>query len=225
MIRVTVDPSSFIKTLNNVVKYSEGFLEGLHRGKPAFLANVGAFTLQTLKEYIDANARVNPQALHHVYEWYQTGVANARLFDIDYVVSGLGLSFNSTFRQSSVVKAGSNVPFYNKAEIMEYGVPVKIRPKAARVLAFTTEDGAEVFTPNEVRVENPGGNVQGEYEKVFNTFFSQYFTQAFLRSSGIWNYLENPFAFKQGFAAGAKVGRSKGVAVGQEWISKAGIIR
>ena len=225
MINVVIDTSQFVKTLNNVVKYSEEFLDGVRRGKPAFLANVGAFTLETLKEYIDSNARVNPEALHHVYEWYETGVANARLFDITYAVSGFGLSFNSTFRQSTVVKAGSNVPFYNKAEIMEYGIPVTIKPTAARVLAFTAEDGSEVFTPNEVRVERPGGSVQGEYQKVFNTFFSQYFTQAFLRSSGIWNYLENPFAYKKNFAAGAKMGRSKGIAVGTEWISKAGIIR
>lgn len=224
-LNVTIDTTQFVKTLNNAVKYSEGFLEGLHRGKPAFLANVGAYTIETLKEYIDSNARVNPELLHHVYEWYQTGVANARLFDINYAISGFGLSFNSTFRQSNVVKAGSNVPFYNKAEIMEYGVPMTIKPKAARVLAFTAEDGTEVFTPNEVKVQNPGGNVQGEYQRVFNTFFNQYFTQSFLRASGIWNYLENPFPFKQNFASGTKIGRAKGISVGSQWISKAGIIR
>jgi hypothetical protein len=225
MIRVVVDTSSFVKSLSNVVKYTEGFLEGVRRGKPMFLTNVGAGIVQALKEYIDSNARVNPEMLHHVYEWYQTGSAESRLFDIDYKVSGLGLSFNSSFRQSSVVKAGSNVPFYNKADIMENGIGVTIRPKAARVLAFTTEEGQEVFTPNEVRVSRPGGNVQGQYEKIFESFFTLYFTQAFLRSSGIWHYLENPFAFKANVRAGSKMGKSKGIEVGQQWISKAGIIR
>jgi len=74
--------------------------------------------------------------LHHVYEWYQTGSPAARLFDINYISNQIGLSFNSTFRQSVSIKSGSKVPFYNKAQIIENGIPVTIRPVSSEVLSF-----------------------------------------------------------------------------------------
>ena len=51
---------------------------------------------------------------------------------------------------------------------MEDGLPVKIKPKRAKVLAFEDETGKTVFSKNNIVVLNPGGNVSGEYEKTFN---------------------------------------------------------
>jgi hypothetical protein len=222
MIGLKINSKQFMKEMDNMVDYSFGFLEGVNQGHPAFMNQLGATIIATLKEYIDSNARVNPQLLHHVYEWDQTGSPNARLFELSYQTIGAGLSFNSTFSQSRTVKSGSTVPFYDKARIMEAGIPVTIVPKK-KVLAFE-DNGETVFTSKEVRVENPGGMAQGEYERVFNSFFNRYFTQSFLMSSGILTYLQNPIDFDKNFSAGKRGGRSLGVQVGRSWIAKAGIL-
>ena len=208
-----------MKDMDNLMDYSLGFLDGVKQGTPGFLKELGASVSYVLKEYIDSNARVNPEMLHHVYEWNQAGSPDSRLFDIEYSLNGFGLSFSSTFRQSNSIKDGSNVPFYNKAKIMEDGIPVTIIPKK-RVLAFE-ENGETVFTSQPVRVSNPGGNVQGEYQRVFDSFFTRYFTQAFISSSGLSTYLSNPVDFYKNFRAGKGGGRSKGISTGRAWIQGA----
>jgi hypothetical protein len=106
---------------------------------------------------------------------------------------------------------------------MEEGIPVTIRPKAAQVLAFE-DNGETVFTQGPVRVDNPGGTkVQGGFEKVFDMFFNRYFSQAFLRVSGVAQYLENPILYKKDMQAGKKMGRTKGISTGYRWIANAGI--
>lgn len=220
---VKFNTAAFRKDMNNIIDYSVGFLDGVQKGKTAFFRTLGLETVELMKEYIDSNARVNPEMLHHVYEWNQTGNPDGRLYDLDYTVSNLGLSFKSTFKQSTSIKDGSRVPFYDKARIMENGIPVVIKPKVAQALAFEV-DGAEVFTKQPVEVLNPGGTaVQGGFEKIFDSFFNRYFTQAFLRTSGIAKYLENPKAYKKNLSAGKKLGKSKGIETGYRWIANAGV--
>lgn len=222
-MRAVFNSAQFKKEMNNIVDYSMGFLEGIQRGKTVFLKTIGVETVELMKEFIDSNARVNPDMLHHVYEWNQTGSPSARLYDISYTTSNLGLSFRSSFRQSTSIKNGSRTPFYDKARIMEEGIPVTIRPRVAQVLAFE-DNGETVFTKNEVRVDNPGGTeVQGGFEKVFDMFFNRYFSQAFLRVSGIARYLENPVVYRKDMAAGKRLGRSKGLSTGYRWIANAGV--
>jgi hypothetical protein len=222
-MRAVFNSAQFKKEMTNIVDYSMGFLEGIQRGKTAFLKTVGLETVELMKEFIDSNARVNPDMLHHVYEWNQTGSPSARLYDISYTTSNLGLSFRSSFRQSTSIKNGSRTPFYDKARIMEEGIPVTIRPRVAQALAFE-DNGETIFTKSEVRVDNPGGTeVQGGFEKVFDMFFNRYFSQAFLRVSGIAKYLENPVVYRKDMAAGKKMGRSKGLSTGYRWIANAGV--
>lgn len=222
-MRAVFDSNQFKKEMNNIVNYSIGFLEGVQKGKTVFLKTVGLHTVEIMKDFIDSNARVNPDMLHHIYEWNQTGSPSARLYDIDYTTSNLGLSFRSSFSQSTSIKNGSRTPFYDKARIMENGIPVTIRPKAAEVLAFD-ENGETVFTKGPVQVLNPGGNaVEGGFEKVFDMFFNRYFSQAFLRTSGIAQYLENPVVYKKDMQAGKTMGKSKGVSTGYRWIANAGV--
>lgn len=222
-MRAVFNSNQFKKEMNNIVNYSIGFLEGVQKGKTVFLKTVGLQTVELMKEFIDSNARVNPDMLHHIYEWNQTGSPNARLYDISYTTSNLGLSFRSSFSQSTSIKNGSRTPFYDKARIMEYGIPVTIRPKAAEVLAFD-QNGETVFTKGPVQVLNPGGNaVEGGFENVFNMFFSRYFSQAFLRTSGIAQYLENPVVYKKDMQAGKTMGKSKGLSTGYRWIANAGV--
>jgi hypothetical protein len=220
MISVKINDKHLMRDLNNIINYSFGFLEGINKGKKVFLDNLGKDITEMVKEFVDSSARVNPSRLHHIYEWYQTGSPEARLFDINYTVSNLGLSFKSTLSQSRTIKNGSTTPFYDKARIMEEGMPVTIAPVKAKVLNFEI-DGEEVFTKGPVVVDNPGGDTQGGFESVVDQFFNQYFSQAFLRKSGALSELENVQIYKNNFAAGSRQGRGKGIETGYRWIVNA----
>jgi len=222
-MKVTMNANALEKKLSNIVKYSTGFLEGAESGKKIFLDNMGSRVIEALNRYVDAMARSDRDALHHVYEWYKTGSPAARLFDLTYTVSNVGLSIKSSFRQSTSISKDSNTPFYNKARIMELGIPVTIKPKKASALVF--EDAGEtVFTKKPITVHNPGGTeTQYSYGMVFDSFFENYFTQAFLKSSGLTNYISNPVIYKNNFAAGARAGKSLGKKIGYAWIINARI--
>lgn len=223
MISASFSAAKFNKDMKNLVAYSVGFLDGAQVGKTKLMSNIGNLAIESLKEFIDSNARMNPEMLHHVYEWYKTGSPGARLFDINYTVSSIGLSFKSTFSQSKSIKAGSNVPFYNKARIMEENIPVRISPVKSDVLVFEV-DGEKVFTSKEVTVDSPGGDKTTKaFEKTFDLFFSKYFTQAFLRSSGILEYLNSPVLYKKNLRSGMTYGKSVGYQTGYRWIANAGI--
>lgn len=221
-MRLTIDDSKFMRDMNNLVQYSEGFLIGAQAGKPKLLKNLGVAVKELIEAYIDASARMDPASLHHVYEWYMTGSPDARLFDIQYTVNARGLSMNYTFSQSKSIKNGSNVPFYDKARIMEDGVSVTIRPKQAAVLAFEV-DGKDVFTSKPVTVNDPGGrSVQGSFAKNFDSFFKQYLSQSVLDVTGISKDIKNPTTFKTNLRAGQKGGKAVGIKVGAEWMARAG---
>lgn len=221
-MRVSLNTKRFEKDLDNLVDYSLGFIEGINKGKLQFFKILGAGVIEGLGQYIDSMARMDPEAMHHVYEWYEEGSPSSRLFDLQYSVSGHGLSVNSTFRQSQSMSDGSNTPFYNKAKIMEQGIPVTIRPKRNGVLAFDI-NGQSVFTRKPVTVYNPGGpEVRGEFERTFDEFFKNYFTQSFLKASGLFDYLQDPQIYKKNFAQGIKRGgRNAGIKTGYTWITNA----
>jgi hypothetical protein len=223
-MRVVIDSKLFKKEMNNIIDYSFGFIEGVQRGKKALYAALGPQISEYASQFIDANARTSPELLHHIYEWDQTGSPKARLFDIDYTISNIGLTFKSSFKQSTSIKNGSTVPFYNKAQIMESGVAVTIKPKKANVLSFEI-GGEQVFTPNPVRVENPGGQTQGQFENTINNFFGVYFRQSFLRASGLQEKLSYPKVYKKNLNAAKRSGRSLGIKTGFQWVANAGVIK
>jgi len=218
------DTKQFMKDMDNIINYSIGFLDGVKLGKREMLSNIGRGTVESMKQFIDSMARVDNDMLHHVYEWNQVGSPSARLFDIQYTVSNLGLSIKSTFSQSTTVQSGSKIPFYDKARIMENGIPVTIRPVRAEVLSFN-DDGEQVFTKKPVTVMNPGGqSTTNGFEQAFDNFMNQYFTQSFLNSSGIIEYLQNPVAYKNNLASGKRLGKTKGYSTGYRWIANTGAL-
>ena len=220
---VNTNTASFTKQINNIINYSFGFLEGINRGKKIFLDKLGQGVIQSLSQYIDVQARSNPKALHHVYEWNQTGSPSARLFDLRYTVSNLGLSLNSTFKQSRTVSENMTAPFYDKARIMENGIPVTIAPTKSKVLKFNGPSG-EIFTSKPIKVENPGGDeVYRGFESVFDEFMMRYFKQSFLRASGLYDYIKKPTLYKKNLRAGSRMGRNKGIDTGFKWITNATI--
>jgi len=223
MLKVVMDSRQFQKEINNILNYSTGFLEGVQKGKAALYTSLAPKIAEMASQFIDANAKMSPELLHHIYEWHKIGSPEARLFDIDYQISGAGITFTSSLKQSSSIKQGSNVPFYNKAMIMEQGVGVTIKPKKANVLRFEI-DGQEVYTSREVRVENPGGQTQGQFDKVISNFFGVYFRQSFLNSSGLLQYFKFPQDYKKNMSAAKRGGRSLGIKTGYQWVANAGRI-
>jgi hypothetical protein len=220
-MKVMTSTKNFESQLNNIVNYSFGFLDGVQKGKKVFLKNLGVGTIQVMAAYVDVSARGNPNALHHVYEWYQTGSPSARLFDLDYTVSNNGLTINSKFRQSRTLKEDSNEPFYNKASIMENKVAVTITPKRSSVLVFE-EGGNTIFTKGSVTVRSPGGEyVAGSFERTIDEFMLRYFKQSFLRASGLYDYIKKPTLYKQNLKSGSKLGKQKGIETGFKWIANA----
>jgi len=149
---VKTNTLQFEKQINNIIQYSFGFLDGVQKGKKIFLDRLGKGVVFALGQYIDVQARGNPSALHHVYEWYKTGSPSSRLFDLDYTVSNVGLSVMSKFKQSKTLSETANTPFYNKASIMENGTPVVIKPKRNSPLVFDA-GGSEVIINANIGVE------------------------------------------------------------------------
>ena len=215
MIIVKFDSNGmFFRQMNNLVEYSAGFLEGIEKGKPILFKRLSESTKELLESFIDVNARVNPESLHHVYEWYQTGSPAARLFDITCYTKSNGISFQYSFSQSRSVSNGSTEPFYDKANIMENGIPVTIVPKKSDRLAFDV-NGKAVFTPGPVRVSNPGGDqVAGSFKQIFDMFFDRYFQQSFLQSANIRRIFGNMSFYKANLSAGLAAGRAPGVKAG-----------
>ncbi len=220
MIAIKFDNKAFKKEMKNIIDYSVGFTEGIQKGKTEFLKSLGSEVSEIASQFIDSNARVSPETLHHVYEWYKNGSPDARLFDINYTVSNIGLSFISSFRQSSTIRQGSNEPFRNKASIMEEGTTVVITPRNSEVLRFEV-DGEVVYTRKKIVVDNPGGSTQGEFEKAFDMFFGRYFTQAFLQNSNLKQYFENPISYKKNLGKGKRGGKSVGLSTGYRWVANA----
>lgn len=142
-------------------------------------------------EYIDAQARVKPASLHHMYEWKEAGNKNARLFKLNKV-SQDGLSFKINFEY---LPSKSLVPdnfgkarhvFKNKAAVMEAGMPLVIRPKAAERLAFEVR-GSTVFIPKgaSVTVRNPGGaKARNQFILNYSRWFSGQLVNNSIKKSG-----------------------------------------
>jgi hypothetical protein len=220
MITVKFDDSNFVKDMNNIVEYSIGFIDGAKKAEPVLLKNLGDLVQQKLGEFVDAMARMEPRRLQHVYEFGMNGSEGARLFDISYTTSGKGLTISSDFRQSTIAGRSGDI-FYNKAYIMENGIPVTIKPKK-KVLAFE-DNGETVFTQKPVTVNNPGGTeAKNGYEQTVRSFFENYFSQSFLHTTGLDKDLSEAREYKAGLGSAKVGGRAAGERQGYYWISKAG---
>jgi hypothetical protein len=144
-------------------------------------------------QYVDAQARVKPKSLHHVYEWNKTGNPTARLFNL-YLIDSEGLSFRvgRDFKLSKSTVPSKNKKqknryvFANKASVMEEGMPIVIRPRSAERLVFEL-DGATVFMPKgtSVTVKRPGGKAAtNQFALTYGRFFGGQPVNSSIKSSG-----------------------------------------
>lgn len=156
--------------------------------------------------YIDAQARIKPKSLHHVYEWQKAGSPEARLFKLNKLpTQGLGvtLSFDFLDSKSSVPSTRSKrrYVFKNKATIMEEGIPVVVSPKFAERIVFDTGLGYTVFMPKgaSVTIRRPGGAAA---KKSFETAYKRFFTTALVSESIKRSGFQQIFNMKVGKALG-----------------------
>lgn len=221
-INVLVDPKPFQKDMNFLIEYTLGTLKGIEDGKGAFLQQMGPKIATILGQYIDKMAEMEPETLHHVYEWNQVGNSKKRLFKIIPVYTKAGLTFSSVFTQSQTKQKsrGSKVPFREKAFIMENGIKLDIYPNKAPYLKYFDKNLGEWVTSYHSRVENPGGDyVAGSFGSNFKTFFITYLSQSKLLQSGM---MVRPFsrAYQKNLNKGMKRrgGKLAGIETGYKWM-------
>lgn len=220
MYTARFDSKEVNRILDNAVSYSYGFLEGIEVDQILFNQTLAEYTVEGLKLYIDSQSRINPDSLHHVYEWNQVGIPEGRLFDFNATASKRIIKINGKFLQSSSVSEQANEPFYDKANVMENSIAITIEPKSSDYLVFEDND-TTVFTTKSVYIANPGGDeVAGSFGRVVDDFFDNYFTNAFIRP--LLQQLSRPTEFGKSFNAGAKKGRGPGVSAGRAYLRSAG---
>lgn len=217
LLRVKIDSKQVNSVLGNAAKFSYGFLEGIEMEQIVFNQQLGEYTIDALNKYIDSQARMNPEALHHVYEWDSVGDSSSRLFKLSSKASKRVITFSGKFLPSKTSVPSGHV-FVNKAEVMENAISVTIAPVNSPVLVFE-DDGETVFTANEVYVAHPGGDeVAGSFGRAIEEFFGSYFTNAFLQP--LINDLMTADEFATLFPQGAKGnGRMVGIQAGKRYMN------
>lgn len=215
----TVELDSILK---NSVEYSYGFLDGIQLEKLEFNRFLGGYVVEALGKFIDVRARVNPEQLHHVYEWEMVGSEKGRLFKFNVNATKTNIKIDGSFLASKTPSPTSNQVFSDKASIMENGISITIEPKKSNVLVFEN-DGETVFTTNSIFIEHPGGDaVAGSFGETVNTFFNDYFTNALLEP--LIKNLQSAKEFTNNFKAGSKGGRSVGVRAGRQYLKVSGVV-
>lgn len=145
--------------------------------------------------YVDMQARSYTSRLHHVYEWKRPGDPSARLWKLN-ATYGEGYSMNISygFKQSRVSVPNDNSSlkkyvFKEKARIMEFRIPVTIRPRTSRGrLAFRNQEGRLVVMPQgrSVNVRMPGGrNAFQGFSRTHERFFKSPMLMESIDRSGV----------------------------------------
>ena len=216
MFRVKIDTLELNRILKNSVDYSTGYLTGIQETKNTFYKELAECVIDTLNKYIDSQARIDPEKLHHVYEWNMLGKESGRLFEFKSILQKNGIRIDGKFLKSTTISPNSNEPFADKAYVMENAITVEISPKNSDVLVFESGDQT-VFTANTIYVEHPGGpHVENGFGDTINNFFENYFTHAILQP--ILNKLSRPNEYEKNFVAGTRVGKSVGIKTGKEYL-------
>ena len=222
MITAKIRSKNVIDMLTNAVAYTESFAKELNKHKSRITGSLAEGSIDVFYDYLDGLARSHPGMLHHVYEWGQVGDPSARLFDLKYQLSQNQAVVSADFLQSDSVSETSGTPFFDKAYIMEEGIPVVINEVDAKALFFEI-DGEEFFRSGPIVIANPGGEAtRGSFLQAFDEFYGSYFTEVHLKAIRFYQYFANPRAFETYFSSATKGGASaKGKKAALSWIMNA----
>jgi hypothetical protein len=222
MITAKINTKDLNKMLNNLIKYSDGFITETKAQQGYVNRKVANTSVNAFYQYLDGVARMHPGMLHHIYEWGEVGNPTARLVDLGVVSSGRGSTVTAEFLQSQTTKDGSSEPFYDKAQIMEEGIPVVIKEKEAQALFFEI-DGVEYFRMGPITVLNPGGaETRGSFVEVFKEFYNNYLSQVYLKAIRFYQHFQSPREYERNFKKALKSGNASalGKISALSWISK-----
>ena len=205
MYKIKFDSKQAMKVLNNVVEYSEGFLQETKARQSYVASKLASTSIAAFYDYLDGLARTNPAMLHHVYEWGQVGDPQARLFELKKSIKTNDKVFiNADFKQSTSIQDNSNEPFYDKANIMEDGIPVTVNEVNAKALFFEI-DGQEFFRLGPIVIENPGGEqVRGSFLRAFEEFYNVYFDNVYLRAIRFYDHFRQSKEYENNFSSAVK---------------------
>jgi len=223
MISVNFKTKNINNMLNNLVKYTDGFITETKARQEYINNKVAKTSVNAFYQYLDGLARMHPGMLHHVYEWGQVGSPTERLVDLDVISSNRGATIIANLLQSDSISPNSNEPFYDKATIMEEGISVTIKEKQAQALFFEI-DGVEYFRVGPITILNPGGaETRGSFVKAFEEFYNNYFTQVYLKAIRFYDHFRNPKDYEYNFKKSLKGSgaRALGKMSALSWISKA----
>lgn len=161
----------FSKKIFSLTSYDSALLRDVHFGKNKQLIEMGAAKLvvKYFEHMVDAKARSNPSSLHHVYEFDRSGDKEARLFKSKVTNSPVGAVISFSFIDAKQPNRNGYM-FYKKAEIMESGTTVIIKPRKSKFLSYMLDDGRFVKTQKPSVVTNPGGPVAGNFSSELNEF-------------------------------------------------------
>ena len=218
-LRVRMDVKDFNRVMNNFIDYTDGFARETE-AKSEFIANkLGKSSVAEFYRYLDSLASVNPELLHHIYEWGETGNPTQRLYELKSMANKSSARIVADFLESYSVSDSSKEPLIDKARIMEEGIPLVIDNVNAKALFFEV-GGQEIFAVGPIYIPNPGGGqTRGQFKLQFEEFYNNYFTQVYLRAIRFYDHFRSPKAYYDGFSAGTRSGgRSAGRASALKWI-------
>lgn len=205
MYSLKIDAKEAMRMLDNIISYSDGFIKETKAKESTVASKLANISIESFYDYLDGLARTNPGMLHHVYEWGNVGNPEARLVELKKTLgTGRSVAIDSEFLQSSSTPAGSSEPFYDKATVMEDGIPITIQATNAKAMFFEY-NGEEYFTAGPITIENPGGEaVRGSFLRAFEEFYNVYFDKVYLRAIRFYDHFSETQQYAKNFPAAVK---------------------
>jgi hypothetical protein len=219
-MRVKIDGTKLVKTLNNILEYSDSFYRTAKLNELKISKSLAEMSVDSFYDYLDGLARSHPGMLHHVYEWGQTGNPYQRLFELSIKLRGKTAEVGADFLYSDSISNNGTTSFYNKAEVMEEGIPVIINQIDAKALFFEI-DGEDFFRLGPIYIANPGGEAtRGSFKKAFKEFYGVYFEEVYLESIQFYQKLRNPKQYSRNIKNASKSNNaaSAGKSAALSWI-------
>lgn len=182
-MRMKMDTGKMPEKILDMAQYQLLTVDMIHNS-PEASQKIGTAAGKTLVKYFEeyyANlTRANKYLYQHVYEFDRGGDNKYKLFKAQ-ISSNMGnVKIKYNFMNARVPNRNGYL-FKNKAEIMESGKEVTIKPKNSSVLMFNI-DGQNIFSKSEIKVQNPGGDVSGNFEEQFNKYMKSNAKQILLSS-------------------------------------------
>lgn len=148
-------------------------IENLHESTSISSALSNAATKKIVnyfEQYYDNLARRDAYLYQHVYEFEKSGDSNFRLFKPQIKSTQKTSTLQYKFLDAKLPNKNGYL-FQKKASVMEFGIPVTIKPKKSDVLVFDINDET-IFTKKNILVQNPGGKVSGNFNSALEKYMN-----------------------------------------------------